>query len=320
MRTRTKTETQLLSLIIKYGPLTASELARVSGYSRSWVWKTLQRLSKEKVVNLEKRGGTLIVRPSTTSYKKLLRIGILRASEYPYIIPFAKRLKNHYHEVEIIVYDEAFKLAYDIALGKLHLGFAPAISHLIVHRVSGGLTHIIGGGSKGGAGVIEGKGGSGHITTMASTMELCSDVMRLEPPRVYARTGDAILASVLEGKVRYGVAWEPYLYLARKRGLRVNECNLPFCCLLAGNIGIAGEHERISRLLSQAMDEARRRLRDPLLAESYSNLIGIDRNIVAETMARYEFLAEPPVGELKSLLNAMRSVAFPDWILQEAIL
>ena len=320
MRSRTQTETRLLSTIIKHAPLTASELARLTGYSRSWVWKTLRRMEKDNIIRLEKQGGALIVHPHTNFYKRLLRIGILRASEYPYILPFAKKLRDLYSNVEIIVYDEAFKLAYDIALGRLHLGFAPAISHLIVHRVSGGLSYIIGGGSRGGAGVVEGKSGRGHITTMASTMELCAEVKKLEPPRMYARKGEVILENVLNGKARYGVIWEPYLYLARRKGLHTEDCGLPFCCLLGGNAGILSERETIKKALSKAMEEASRRLRDPVFIEAYSSLVGLDKNLVANTFLSYEFLHEPPLEELKSLLKFMKNVAFPDWILREAVL
>lgn len=313
-------EVKLLSLIFNYGSLNASELARISGYSRSWVWKTLRRLEEEKVVRLEKKGGTLIAYPAERSHRRLLRIGVLKASEYPYIIPFARRLKDRYQAVEVLVYDEAFKLAYDISLGKVHLGMAPAISHLIVHRISGGLTYIFAGGSKGGAGIIEGDGGEGHATTMASSMELCAELKTLPPPRVYVRRGDEIVKFVKDGRVKLGVVWEPYLYRASKIGLKTRLCDLPFCCLLGGNINLREDHELISRLFEEAVGEASRRINDPVLIDAYSRLIGIDRVLVQNTVGSYDFLETPPVDELSRLLGLLKNVAFPSWMLKQAIL
>ncbi len=313
-------EVKLLSLILNYGSLNASELARISGYSRSWVWKTLRRLEKEKVVRLEKKGGTLVAYPAEKSHKKLLRIGLLKASEYPYIIPFARRLKNHYSEIEILVYDEAFKLAYDIALGKVQLGMAPAISHLIVHRISGGLSYIFAGGSKGGAGIIEGRKGEGHVTTMASSMELCSELNHLPHPRIYLRKGEDIIRYVKKGQARYGVVWEPFLYQAARNGLKTRPCDLPFCCLLGGNANLKEDHETISKLFEQAVAEARRRIDDPVLIDAYANIIGIDRTLVKNTVKSYEYLESPPMNDLSKLLGILKDVAFPAWILRQAIL
>lgn len=313
-------EIRILSLILSHGSLSASELARITGYSRSWVWKTLRQLEAENALRLEKRGGTLIAHPAEKTYKKLIRIGILRASEYPYIIPFAKRLRERFNEVEILVYDEAFELAYDIALGKVHLGMAPAISHLIVHRVSGGLSYIFAGGSSGGAGIVMGENGVGHATTMASTMEVCAEIKRLPPPRLYYRRGWDIVESVLQGKVAMGVVWQPYLYLAERRGLRIEPCNLPFCCLLGGNASLRGEQEVIAKLFSEAVEEARRRLQDSVFIESYAKLIGLDPELVKATVTSYEFLEEPPVEDLSRLLRVLKDVAFPAWILDQAIL
>ncbi len=166
-----KSEAAIVKAILDHGTLTLSDLTRLTGYSKSWTWKVLQRLAMDDVVTIDKRGGTLLVKPGMGTHKKLLRVAILRATEYLYIIPFIKELKKLYNNIEILVYDEAFKLAYDIAIGKVHLGMAPVVSHLLIHRISGGGSFIIGGGSGGGAGLVIGDGGIGHATTMASSME-----------------------------------------------------------------------------------------------------------------------------------------------------
>ncbi|MCE4619552.1 MAG: hypothetical protein F7C33_00845 [Desulfurococcales archaeon] len=317
---KSKSSIEMIRLLLDYGTLTLSELARLSGYSRSWAWKSVRRLASDGVVTIEKRGGTLIVRPSSEAYKHLLRVGILRATEYPYILPFIKKLRNIFANVELVVYDEAFQLAFDIALGKVHLGMAPAVSHLLTHRISGGLSYIIAGGSGGGAGIIEGPSGEGHITTMASSMEFCAELEGLPFPRKYARSGDEILGSVESGNAKYGVLWQPYLTIAKRRGLKTRECDLPFCCVLGANRALLDKADAIRKLFAESIREVRRKLSDPLLAESYSRIIGFDKHLVRESLNSYVFYEEPPRELLRQYWNTLREVAFPERALREAVL
>ena len=311
---------RLLRVLYDLGEAPLTEAAALAGLSRSWAWKVVRRLEREGVVRAEKRGGVLIVAPGEGAYRRLLRIGILRASEYPYILPLRRLLSSISKEVEIVVYDEAFRLATDLAIGRIHLGMAPAVTHLAVHRLSGGLTGIVAGGSRGGTGIVDSGRGDGHATTMTSTMELCAETRRLPPPRVYASSGDEILGLASKGRVRYGVVWEPYLEVARRRGMRVEDCDLPFCCLLGAHRSLWGEAEMIRDLFARAVEEARRRLRDPVLVDSYSRLVGLPRDLVAPTLSRYEFLEEPPVSELERLLDSIRRVVLPPGTLREAII
>ncbi len=317
---RGKSSIEMIRLLLDHGSLTLSELARLSGYSRSWAWKTIRRLASEGIVTVEKRGGTLIVRPSREAHKHLLRVGILRATEYPYILPFVKKLRNIYNNVELVVYDEAFRLAFDIALGKVHLGMAPAISHLLTHRISGGLSYIIAGGSGGGAGIIEGPSGEGHVTTMASSMEFCAELEGLPFPRKYARSGDEILDRVKSGNAKYGVLWQPYLIIAKLRGLKTRECDLPFCCVLGANKALLDKADVIKRLFAESIREVRGKLSDPVLIESYSRVIGFDKQLVRESLSSYIFYEEPPRELLRQYWNTLREVAFPERTLREAVL
>ena len=310
---------KIINLLQEYGSLGAAELARLAGFSRSWTWKLLQRLNKEGLVTLEKRGGYLIAHPSPASYRVNLRVGILRASEYPYIVPFLRKLKDRFSNVNIVVYDSAFRLATDIALGKVHLGMAPVVSHLVVHRVSGGRSLIIGGGSSGGSGVVVGSSGAGHATTMTSTMELCAESLGLEPPRVYAESGDEILGLVESGRVRYGVVWEPYLYFARIRGLRVEECQLPFCCVLGANRALEEEFDYLQRAFAESVSEAKRRLDDPVLVEAYARIIKMDPTVVRGTLTSYRFFEEPPLDHIRKTLDLIKRVVIPDDLPRQAV-
>ncbi len=307
---------RIIELVDNYSPLTLPELARLLGASRSWTWKRVKALEKAGLVRTEKRGRTLLVFSSGSSYRAEIRVGILRASEYPYILPLAGRLRERYGRVKILVYDEAFRLATDLAGGRVHLAMAPLVTLLAVHRLSGGKVHIIGGGSRGGSGIIYSpNGGTGHATTMASTMELCAEVKRLPGPRVYMRSGSDILKSVVNSRVGAGVIWEPYLSEATKLGLATEDCGLPFCCVLGANKALEREYHRIGNMMEEAIGEAERGRVD---LASYARLIGFPKEVVEATVRSYGFLYEPPVREAEALFEHITRTITPRESLRQA--
>lgn len=302
---------RILEAIEAYNPLSVAELARILGVSRSWAWKRVKRLEKLGLVEAQRHGKVLALAPSKLSYRAVLRVGILRASEYPYIIPLRRRLHSISDTVKVLVYDEAYKLALDLAAGRVHLAMAPLVTLVALHRLTAGRINIVGGGSSGGSGVIYSKApsGRGHATTMTSTMELCAEVKGLPGPRVYKSSGQAILDAVASGAIEAGVVWEPYLTRAREIGIPVEDCGLPFCCVLGANRALEHEYGRIGRLMEEAVSEASRGRVD---LGAYATLLGFERSIVEATVGSYRFLEEPPVSEARRLLPSIRRTIIPD--------
>lgn len=308
-------ELEILDLLEKEGPSTISTIAFKLGMAKSSASRKVGLLKEQGLVEVKRIGGVAVVyRVYGKQPPGTVRLGILRASEYPYVIDFARRLRERFRRVEVVVYDEAFRLGLDLASNKVQLALAPAPTLLLAHRISAGRTHIVGGGSAGGAFVIEGRGHSGHATTMASSMELCSEMMKLEPPRVYKGSGAAILEAVRKGETKYGVVWEPYAYLARREGLRAEPCGLPLCCLLGAHESV-GDVSRITRDFSEAVSSARVRLE----VSAYANLVGLDEVLVKETVKSYSFYEEPPVEVLRGLWPHIRSSVLPEDTLDRAL-
>ncbi|MCE4625119.1 MAG: ArsR family transcriptional regulator [Desulfurococcales archaeon] len=308
---------------LEENPKTISELVEETGYSRSWIWRRLKKLEKMGVVLLEKKGGIVKARlakplPATRS---LIRVGIPRAAEYPYILPFRKKLLAYWDKVEITVFDDPFQLASLVAQGKVHLAMLPAVTALLVHRVSGGQVHIIGGGSGGGAGVIFNPHSrrEAHITTMASSMEYCAVKEKLPGERLYAHSGVEILESVRMGRVMYGVVWSPYLEEAKRYGLKIEKCDLPACCVLTANASLRGLYTRIGRLFEESVTEARRKLESNVLISAYSRLIGVQRPLLAEAVHNYTFYEEPPLDVLERAFEHIRLAALPRRTVRDAV-
>jgi Predicted transcriptional regulator len=142
-------DADILRLVADKGPLTLSELARELGWSKSMIHRRLRRLASLGLVSLREVGGVVIVSTGQQRASSIAFVGILRASEYPYVIPFLRRLRDRFGHVEVRVYDDAFREALDLAADRIQLAFAPAVSLLLMNRVTRGGVYIIGGGTQG---------------------------------------------------------------------------------------------------------------------------------------------------------------------------
>jgi len=307
----------VLRAVLERGPASVAEVARAAGVSRSWAWKVLRRLEAMGAVKLEGSGGVVKASPGAASYKALLRVGVLRAAEYPYVLHFAKSLKDLSHRVEIVVRDEALSLALELAFGRVHVAFAPAVTLLAVHRLVGGV-YVVGSGSRGGAGLaFSRERAEGPVaTTRASTMELCVERAGLAGRRLYAKSGREILEAVLSGRASAGALWQPYLSEAEAAGLEVAECEAPFCCLLGVGEALASEAEKLKARLERSMERARAGLVD---LGAYADLVGFEKELVERAVASYEFLEDLTPSELKRELSSLRLAAMPEASVDEAV-
>ncbi|MDM7275069.1 MAG: winged helix-turn-helix transcriptional regulator [Thermoprotei archaeon] len=312
------TDVDILDLLESEGPMTISSIAFKIGRAKSMVWRRVSTLESLGLIRAKKVGGvTIVYRVYEKTAPGVVTLGILKASEYPYIIDFARRLRGFFSEVKVRVYDEAFKLALDLSTNKVQIAMAPVPTLMLAHRISSGRVQIIGGGSGGGAFILESKrGGSGHATTMASTMEMCSEKFKLEPPRVYKGGGGDILGSVLKGEVRHGVVWEPYAFMGRARGLEAHPCDVSVCCLLGANKSVGGKFRAVSNSLKESIEDSRKGLES---VDAYSSLLNLPRELVKETVKSYEFHAELPLDIVRSYWAYVKASVIPDVSLGEAV-
>ncbi|MGC8573156.1 MAG: winged helix-turn-helix transcriptional regulator [Caldisphaera sp.] len=305
---------ELYDIIKEYMPITLSELARNLGHSKSMIYRRVKKLENSGLIKVSYQGGVSIITANQKN-DSIITIGILRASEYPYIIKFAKKLENIFNHVKIVVYDEAYKEALDLSIGKLKLAMNPAVSLLAIHRISRGQVHIIGGGSGGGSGIINNLNGkNGHSTSIMSSMELCADMNKLEMPRVYGNSGQEILNKVLKGEVRQGVIWEPFLSIASKNNLKITSCELDTCCLLGAHSSLYDKYDKISKAFSDAISS------DISDLEGYANIINMPLDVVKLSVKSYSFFEEPDKNYLKSIISNLRNTILPSDIIERSVI
>jgi predicted transcriptional regulator len=305
---------ELYDIIKEYMPITLSELARNLGHSKSMIYRRVKKLENSGLIKVSYQGGVSIITANQKN-DSIITIGILRASEYPYIIKFAKKLENIFNHVKIVVYDEAYKEALDLSIGKLKLAMNPAVSLLAIHRISRGQVHIIGGGSGGGSGIINNLNGkNGHSTSIMSSMELCADMNKLEMPRVYGNSGQEILNKVLKGEVRQGVIWEPFLSIASKNNLKITSCELDTCCLLGAHSSLYDKYDKISKAFSDAISS------DISDLEGYANIINMPLDVIKLSVKSYSFFEEPDKNYLKSIISNLRNTILPSDIIERSVI
>ena len=158
-----KVERVLLDLIERTGnEVYQSDLVRQSGFSKSRVSEVLSALEGKGLVSrvpLGKNfrviasGKTKIGRSEIRKDKrnsKILRLGIIRASEYPFVLPFERLLREKLDiNLSLVTYNNGIDLSRDLSLLRLDLGIAPVLTHFMFYSIGSPIRMIAPAGSGG---------------------------------------------------------------------------------------------------------------------------------------------------------------------------
>ncbi|EWG07764.1 MAG: marR family transcriptional regulator [Candidatus Aramenus sulfurataquae] len=268
----------LLRILAERGSLPQSELVRLSGLSKSRVSEILSELEREGLIDKRVLAGKNL----EISLKRSIRIGIIRAAEYPFVIPFYKKLKENGFIPKLVVYENGVELTKDLALGKIEIGFSPVVTQLIFSKAFP--IKIVAGGAKGGAGVVgEGcKVGS----TVLSSMEVWTLSEIKNAQIVPFNSPEEMIRALREGKVGSIAIWEPFFSTLRANGFKVSHVFEPIhCCTMGVREGV--DDEKIKRIYEESftwfLESKDRWIPD------YANLLGEDYNVMAKAVQSYTF-------------------------------
>lgn len=275
---------RILEVLKKHGDVYESELYKLAGLSKSRTAEILKDLEKEGLIRkytvLGKNKKVSLVR------ERFLRIGIIKAAEYPFVIPFAKKLKENNIDSEIVIYNNGLQLTKDIVNGKIDLGFSPVIAQIFFSKVFG--LEIIAGGAKGGAGII------GNCTdiigsTELSSMELWTLMSVKDSEIVHFDSPEELINALQTGKVNSISIWEPYYsILARQGKFKIKQPFEPFhCCTLGMRKELVEIKDKIKRIYEDSFTWFKES-KDRWISD-YSKLLNIDYNILKESANNYEF-------------------------------
>jgi predicted transcriptional regulator len=309
-----------------------SDLVRQTGYSRSRVSEVLSSLEERGLIRRAPLGKNFKVIPVVTpgkkkthamtikAHKKNLILGIIRASEYPFVLPFEKLLRERMGiTLQFVLYDNGIDLVRDLSQFRLDIGIAPVLTHFVFHSIGSPIKMVAPAGS-GGATILvnqssrrSGKGEFKVATTKLSTMEMMlrssmnsGDVPKNSVVNYYPSPKQMIGAALL-GEVDAACMWEPYsTILQKKRGnfkrfleYEGSSDHENICCALAaGNHIEADLLRRVARVLLESIDMFRKNPTNYI--PSYSSFMRYDEKLMRAASKKYSYPLEIDYHELAS--------------------
>lgn len=223
--------------------LLQEELTRAYGISKSTVSTVLSKLEKEGEILRKKVAGksyrVWYVNYSPYPPSGIVRVGILKAIEYPAIFLAANDLKSP--RVIIKIYRNAFELTKDLAEGYIEVGCSPLITQSMFALVYRSIKIRAGCGFGGGGIVKRVEEPNVFGSTELSTMEymLRKYVGSRENVQIrYFNSPESMLRAFEKGEIEALAIWEPYLTLLSEKydTLRFDSLFGKYpCCTLATN-------------------------------------------------------------------------------------
>ncbi len=301
-----KLREKILELLHKYPKgLRQADIARILGASRSRVSEVVSELERAGLVVRVREGSIILVKLASAtselkpSTSRRLKLGIIWSSEYPFITPFAKNLRDRLGvDLEVIVYANGLDATWDLVTGRIDLALTPMVTQVLYGALTNRLV-IIGGGASGGASILhnprgrEGYGASTRASTMDLLLTLAWRILgREEEHRVYINDGSKLLKSLLKGDVELVAIWEPLATKARVLGYRevvsVRELGVAHCCTLSASRRL--DQRLLEKISSVYRDSIELFKKDPSRwLEWYSVKTGIGVDVLKKSITSYEF-------------------------------
>ncbi len=286
-------------------PLTQRELRDLIGISKSYLSEKLREMEINGLIKrkeISKR--TILV---SLNHDKILKIGVLKASEYAAVFLTAKELNDYY--VKIKIYDNGIQELRDLLLKKIDVAFAPVVTGFIIHLIDKRI-RLISFCAKGGSGIVH-KGKISKIgSTLFSTMDLNTriylnfDVRNIK----YFDSPEELMDAYRKKAVDAITIWEPYLSSVEGEKIIVGRENV--CC---GAL-IIDFNKKIKEFIEKYIentDSLRNGEKIDKAVKATSQYLNFDERIIAESLKSYNFVWEVDKGEIKKNLENMK-IFVPD--------
>lgn len=325
-------EEAILKLLRERGSRGAfqSEIAEATGFSKSTISYFLSKLEDRGVVVKKRIAGTgfrVWLRDYEPS-SKLVRIGIVRAAEYPFIFDFKSKLEEKGFGVYVKVYDDGVAVMSDLIKSKIDAGFSPLITQLIFYAISRGGFRIVALGVSGGGSIVLRKGVKLNEvkragSTLASTMDACLTAYLREHGLdnievVYFEGPQQMVRALEEGKVQMLSIWEPYASILEARGhkrvVKFSDYLGSYpCCTLA----LKPMNEDLNEVVVDRLVEALSKRSYEDQVAKLSSLINVEPSIVRKSISEYTFHPAFEVDDVNRYLKAVGLELATSWISRE---
>ncbi|MCX8176377.1 MAG: hypothetical protein N3E48_04005 [Candidatus Bathyarchaeota archaeon] len=228
------------------------EIPKILKCSRSTTSEILAEMLRDRKV-IRKNIGDKVYRIWLLDYapfpiKKLIRVGILRATEYPHVLLTVKDLEKANINVKLKIFDNALEATNALSVGCLDVACTPLITQVLYALLLRSIKIFAGCGFNGSGLTVKNEKfleliyGCSELSTMEMSLKLFLRTVNIDPSQVeirYFTNPDRMVESFIDNEVSALSIWEPYLSLFRGK-FKVYNFEDIFgkfpCCTLAANV------------------------------------------------------------------------------------
>ena len=273
---------------VKENGILQSEIHEKLKLSKSTVSEILSWLESEREVVRRRVSGksyrVWLSKYSPEPVEGLLRVGILKASEYPKVVAAADKVG-----AILRVYDSSIDLTKDLVHGHVDMAASPFVTQAFFGVLMKTIK-IVRKVAMNGSGIVFSESeskwwGCSEFSTMERNLRRYMEVKNLEGNIRYFKSPESMINSLDELR---GIAiWEPYFTMIEGRKEPFNEVLGNFtCCTLAVNLAFS---EINPDLMEEFLNEFDRAKAGKKEAEMLSELIGFPADIIRKSFESYIF-------------------------------
>jgi predicted transcriptional regulator len=285
--------------------------------SKSTVSEILSKLEKSGKIVRERAAGksyrVWFFRFAPKPIEGLMRIGLLKASEYPHALMAAERIESV--EVYVEIFEDASELTKALSTFRLDVAFSPFITQTLFALLLKSIKiHCIA--AYNGSGIAL-KGdireartfATTELSAMESNLKLFLELLGLNIAGLtfkYFSSPEKMIENLLRCEVDAVAIWEPYFAMLGKkyRCVEFREIigNFP-CCSVASNIRF---YQNSKEVLEEYLNELRSCVEEVNRRKEYAaglvaKKMGFDRKLVLKSLNSYIFSASIKREDVKFL-------------------
>lgn len=244
------------------------EISKILRCSRSTISETLTEMLKDREVVRKNIGGKIyrvwLLDYAPFPVKKLIRVGILKATEYPHVLLTVKDLEKTNINVKLKIFDDALEATNALSVGYLDVACSPLITQVLHALLLRSIKIFAGCGFNGSGLVVKNEKlleliyGCSELSTMEMSLKLFLRTMDVEPSQVeirYFNNPDRMVESFINGEISALSIWEPYLSLFRGKFKVYNFEDIfgkfPCCTLAANTKFVKANHDLFEKFLKK---------------------------------------------------------------------
>jgi predicted transcriptional regulator len=327
LREKESLREKILKLIVSagYKGITQRELVGITGVSKGYLSDLIDEFEKKGlVIRYKGPGRTVVVKHVRYTHPvtgKLIRIGLVKSSEYVFMPIMIKKLKEDGYNIEIIFYENVFDLTRSLSRGDVHMAMTPIYTQ-IAYRGFGAPIKSLKGGVLGGAYMISKEDPedlkshekiyafSSHLSTMEILTHSLMRSLRTYYQISYYRSVEEIERKIFDIKSGEIISlWEPHVSkIMRIRGdLKIIPYRELFgeyhCCTLAIHENLMmGLTDYIEKIYIDSLARVRKEI--DRAVGSYADIINADKNEIMRSIDQYVYVDYIDEKILDKILSA----------------